>query len=306
MKRKTIKIHFDSKVYLTFFLILLAGILLLGFKISNTDNCKGVKFEISEEELIAGIPVTFKPQGENASEWEWDFGDGSKKEVTSLSFKEHTYEKPGSYLATLTINGQCAFSKDIDVKKAVNNGADKLLMPNIDAPEKVYVGQRVVFKNNSSFAKSWEWYIEEEKGVYDTKPETSYTFRKPGIYYVILIVNGDVVNKNSKRIRVLEKSPQSISNKKITEKGLQKMLEDHAKKKNTYMDFKAIVCNDTGVKVYTQKKEEGIQILDFLKKIRGKKITISGIEVEYDKNGCVDAIYLQGEKSILGIFDSEM
>lgn len=104
----------------------------------RTDSCAGplqpVTAEVVEAEFSsvgsAGV-VAFTDASVGATSWHWDFGDGDTSTVQNPT---HTYNSPGSYWVTLTINnGICSFSDSVNIAvgvRRVQGGLDVVLLPN--------------------------------------------------------------------------------------------------------------------------------------------------------------------------------
>ena len=58
---------------------------------------------------VEGFIVTFTNLTENASRYEWDYGDGKRSSISRPSHS-HIYRTPGSYLVTLTAYNECGDS----------------------------------------------------------------------------------------------------------------------------------------------------------------------------------------------------
>lgn len=59
-----------------------------------------------------GLTVSFIDQSTDATSWNWDFGDGN---TSTESNPEHTYQEVGAYTVTLTTNGTCIISQEVNV-----------------------------------------------------------------------------------------------------------------------------------------------------------------------------------------------
>jgi PKD repeat protein len=83
-------------------------------------------FEMSSESIdngddpIVGEVIEFSNCSEEATSYEWDFGDDSK--TSTKTEPTHVYEEPGSYTITLTATGDGgskSTTKDIDVQASL-------------------------------------------------------------------------------------------------------------------------------------------------------------------------------------------
>ena len=95
----------------------------------------------------APYTVEFLDNSQNATKWEWDFGDGSPIEVITDSEYgdiEHTYTKEGWYSVTLTVYGG-SLSDSFTIINAVKLGPEPSGIPNVtDAGQIVRVIDRKI------------------------------------------------------------------------------------------------------------------------------------------------------------------
>jgi len=92
------------------------------------------RFEIREgNPAIPEEQVHFYNFSQNATEWEWDFGDGD----TSHDFEpSHFYEKPGSYSVTLKAISEYGCIDSMVLTNAVGNNTCYIKFPNAFVPNK--------------------------------------------------------------------------------------------------------------------------------------------------------------------------
>ncbi len=71
-------------------------------------------FLISDLAITEGEPITFSDQNSQATQWQWDFGDGNQ---SSQANPEHSFTQHGTYAVKLTVSdGTCTFSSVQNVK----------------------------------------------------------------------------------------------------------------------------------------------------------------------------------------------
>ncbi len=200
MGKKSIKAHFDRKVLLTFLSVFLVGVALLSFKLNRIVDCSAVGFEVISSSYTTEDLIEFKSLDASGFEWEWDFGD--KTEGDFRANVVHQFEKPGTYNITLEMNHNCVLTKEITIvpKEKILNPE---LVPDIDAPRSVRVGELVEFMSGSEFAKSWEWSFGETASVDATDQNPKYIFKTPGKKTVLLLVNDDSKHAARHQITVL-------------------------------------------------------------------------------------------------------
>ncbi|HKX86882.1 MAG TPA: PKD domain-containing protein [Flavobacterium sp.] len=198
---KQVFANFETKIITLFAILLVISIVVFSFKYRKHVDCDTSDFYIVAENFSVGEVIEFHNETPNATDWKWDFGDGSPKETTNHAL--HKYTEPGIYTITLVINGFCLKEKKIQIK---NHGEilDRTKLPTIIAPKIAAVGQKVNFTykyyTNETF--SWEWSFGETGQIDNTNEFASYSFRTPGPKTITLIVNGEYKFKTSKIIYI--------------------------------------------------------------------------------------------------------
>ncbi|WP_394749138.1 PKD domain-containing protein [Spongiimicrobium salis] len=181
---------------------------------NTTVDCSAIDFEIISTSFTTEDLIEFKSTDPAAVDWTWDFGDRSTPVFRSNVV--HRYKNPGTYTVTLESNGKCVASKEVVVSKRRMLISPELI-PEIILPKNVRVGDEVVFSNNSSFAKSWQWSFGETLAIDGRDREEKYTFKTPGEKTILLVVNGDLRHEAKQRITVLpakkKKKKRVIKNK---------------------------------------------------------------------------------------------
>ncbi len=134
----------------------------------------------------APLTVQFTDRSENATVWNWAFGDGaSSTEKTPL----HTYSAAGNYTANLTVsneNGTASRVATITVLK------EPEVLPVADFRSNVttgYVPLAVQFTDLSKYATEWEWDFGD--GTSSTEQNPMHTYSAAGNYTVTLTVNNE-------------------------------------------------------------------------------------------------------------------
>jgi len=200
MHHKSIKTHFDRNVFLTFLVLLIAGLSLFSFKLNSKEDCSVVDFAVISSSFTTEDLIEFKSKAKEGVDWAWDFGDNSDPMFRSNVV--HQFEEPGTYTVTLEMNGQCVTTKNVVISKRRILVSPELI-PTINFPKNVRVGDKVLFSNSSPFAKSWQWSFGESLRIDGTKRQETYTFKTPGEKTVLLVVNGDQRHEAKQRITVL-------------------------------------------------------------------------------------------------------
>lgn len=200
MGEKSIKTHFDRNVIFTFLAVFLLGTGLLSFKINKNVDCTAADFDIISSSYTTEDLIEFKSIDTSGFEWEWDFGDASEGDYRSNVV--HQFKEPGLYKVVLEMNSNCVVTKEVTIlaKKKVINPE---LVPDINAPRSIRVGELVEFKNTSGFAKSWEWSFGETAIVDSRDQNPKYIFKTPGQKTILLITNEDSQHASRHKITVL-------------------------------------------------------------------------------------------------------
>jgi len=181
------KKNIDIKVVLVFVVLFLIGIISFLIQFFKHVNCEDVKYYILSDHYQSEEPIEFYDKTHNAKSWKWDFGDGSPTDIRRHTF--HTYKNPGKYIISLTINGECAHTRELILKDKYI--LDKLGTPQIITSKIITVGQPTYFNSISQNAKTWEWAFGENRGIDETSSNPVYTFSTPGEKTITLVINGD-------------------------------------------------------------------------------------------------------------------
>ena len=116
----------------------------------------------------------------------WTFGDGSTSLLTSPS---HTYNAPGVYTVTLTVNGPGG--SDSETKQSYITVSDALAVEaNFTAtPRTGAAPLAVAFRDQSvGTVTAWSWNFGD--GGTSSAPDPDHTYSAAGVYTVSLTVNG--------------------------------------------------------------------------------------------------------------------
>ncbi|MBO0593386.1 PKD domain-containing protein [Cellulophaga sp. E16_2] len=201
MKSNNIKTHFDRNVFLTFLVLFLVGLIMVSFKINSKVDCGNPDFKIISNSFTTEDLIEFNSIDDSGVEWEWDFGD--KTSTKYQSNVAHQFKIPGTYKIALKVNGQCDVVKEITINEKKELISPELI-PNINLPTNVKVGEEVVFSSDATFAESWEWSFGESLYVDGTDKEVKYTFKSPGEKTISLVVNDNRRHGAVRKIIVLD------------------------------------------------------------------------------------------------------
>jgi len=209
---KSIKTHFDPKVILVFVLVVLISGGIIAYDVKNKEVCTASDFVVGAGTFKVDELITFSDSSANAYQWRWDFGDGN---ISHRSKTIHQFKKPGDYLVTLKVNGYCAIEKVITIKPKVKVvDASKFSKFNIEAPEKIYEGDKITFEDKTKHATSWKWYFEGTEVVSATEKKPTYRYMSPGEKTIALVVNNNPAHVSFKNITVLPKKKEIITLRK--------------------------------------------------------------------------------------------
>ncbi len=158
----------------------------------------------------APLSVRFTDSSQNATGWNWNFGDGN----TSIAKNPiNTYSKAGNYTVNLTVsneNGTKSKILEIIVQKAQNE--NKVYpVANFNAnPTSGYAPLSVLFTDLSQNAASRGWDFNNDGIVDKSDASPVYVYTAPGTYTVNLKVsNGNGTASKNATITVLKDSSSS-------------------------------------------------------------------------------------------------
>lgn len=198
----------DLRVYVSFVLTFLFACALTFYKAVYA-SCTVPEIEMDREIAEAGTEILFSNVGDSR-ELEWDFGDGSpvKKGVRV----QHTYVKDGLVLVSADYNDECVAEISINVQPQKRSGPE-VILPTVDFPREVRVNEPANFRDFTSGATAWEWFVVGgTKDQISGMREFNTRFRKPGTYVVNLKVTGEnMEGRRELTLKVLasDKSPSS-------------------------------------------------------------------------------------------------
>ncbi len=281
-------------------IILIAGAIFL-FRSCTRDECPAkIEIAVSGDLIVDGV-VQFDDLTDGATEWDWDFGDQSPHEY--VRNPKHTFTKEGTYRILLIINGRCDAIKEISIlpkQEAIQIDVPDLPVATIVGPEEAMVGEPVHFRDASTVATSWEWMFNESGKVDATTREVDYTYKSPGTFSVVLIINGkseQVIH----RIRVKpakKKAPEPgkpappappVMNSVTFINTMKKVAERKAK----FDAFDPYFCGDKTIKITLPDKSVKTLMAFCLEVYRDKSFTGNSASFTTDKDSdCITAIKL--------------
>ncbi len=329
-KQKTKSKHLDKSVIFLFLITFLISASALAYKYVRYIPCKEVVFNIKAKEYRQDELIKFTDNTENATSWEWKFGDDS--EVSTNEEALHIYKKPGEYTVKLIVNDICEKTEVITIKDKLFI-LDSTKLPVFEIPNSIKVGETLTIKDETDNASTWEWRFGETAEVNSTSKTAKYAYKEAGLKTISLIVNGDMKHIAEKRINVLpledEKddiNPITSTNRNIrdnikanpldgktktdkentkkavpfiSEAQFKKNLTLVSKKKLTANAFSEYFCGDINKTIIANGKE--VSFLLFCEKIRGRRLKIKQLNIYREKGtNCIKSVGIKHNK--FGIF----
>jgi plastocyanin len=144
----------------------------------------------------SGLTVTFHNRSAGGGEGRWDFGDGSPLEFVAADQPTvtHTYPRPGTYTARLTVTNLLGEENERSVtidltderpKPAAKPVVVDLLVRAPGQPgEPVYAPATFQFEATADNAQLYLWDFGDGTGVQLADHQTGHTFARPGTYTV--------------------------------------------------------------------------------------------------------------------------
>ncbi|MFH1701609.1 MAG: PKD domain-containing protein [Candidatus Zixiibacteriota bacterium] len=156
-------------------------------------------FEADYREGCGGLYVSFTNLSVDATNYHWDFGDGTTSNADS---PEHNYNTAGVYTVSLTASNSCGNDTETKIEYIRVHP-----MPHADFRTDVTMvctTEPVSFIDLSTHADSWHWDFED--GNYSSDQNPIHTYASPGKYDVSLTVSngcGDDVEYRAAYITVI-------------------------------------------------------------------------------------------------------
>lgn len=146
----------------------------------KTLSNKEIVAYISPTDLYLGEEINFTDSTKNATQWLWEFGDGSESTFRSGTYVPHY---AGSMSVRLTVDGNVSKRFLINVRERPQE--DNKVVITIEAPQTAVQGEFVTVKGSGE-AKEWRWEFGETGRVDARDQETMYVYETPGEYEILL------------------------------------------------------------------------------------------------------------------------
>ena len=328
---KNTSTHLDKSVIYIFLIVFFLSASMFAYKYSKYAPCEDVSFNINTNDYSIGSLIKFEDLTDNATNWEWDFGDNT---IISTQKKPlHIYKEPGEYNVRLLVNGICEQSERITIlqKKEL---LDSTKFPVFNIPKTIRVGRTLTVEDKTENASSWEWRFGETADANSKTKLASYIYKEPGFKTISLIVNGEIKYMSKQKIEVLplkevakntfddipdapskpawdikeEPANTTIKDRPNTPKLVPYIGHEDFKKKlilvskeemspNQFVDY---FCGDINKPIIANGKNT--TFLVFCEQIKDKKLKIKNFEIFRDKgSNCIKTITIDYKKGF-GIF----
>lgn len=311
--------HLDKTVLLFFLITFLTFGSLFAYKLISKEDCSIVQFKTEAKEYKVGELIRFTDYSPGAEKWQWNFDDSTDVRTERNPF--HTFAKPGKYEVRLTVNKNCEIIKTITIEEK-EFVLDSTRLPDFEIPTQTMVGERIIVKDKTQRATTWEWRFGETANVNSYEKEAEYSYKEPGLKTVSLVINGELQYIGKKKIKVYPKpkKKEDISFTKSREKSdldlkvkpdigvveVEKApdlspkqfgdkLVQISNEKATAEIFAPYMCNQLNMPVVVNKKKE--DFLVFCQKISGRNITVKNIQILRDKEtNCITNVIIDVSK----------
>lgn len=203
--------YLDEKVIFTMIITALLGLIVTGFQYKNYESCIDFNIRAKANHFRTDEPIRFETDAIYAKDFSWDFGDNEQTE-TNINSAVHSFNQPGEYTVSVTVNGSCTEYKTVYIAKAQKLD-NPLLIPQFVCPQSAEVGKPVTFQDTTAGARSWEWRFGETASIDATSSTASYTYKTPGLKTISLVLNGDPKQMGVCKVYVNEKNVPPPTNR---------------------------------------------------------------------------------------------
>ncbi len=139
------------------------------------------EFTLAGIDFCANSIVQFTDQSINASNWFWNFGDGS---TSTQQNPVHIYTVSGSYTVTLITTDSVGCSSFFSFPDPITINPNPAAQAQV-SPVAGCLPLTSVFTNSSTGSSTYTWNF--GNGITSGATDTSYTYTIPGIYYPYLV-----------------------------------------------------------------------------------------------------------------------
>lgn len=204
-KKQNMTFRLDDSVVIAFLVACVIASMAFVVRYTNYTPCKEFSIKTLTDKIFTASLTRMEADITTGKKYEWDFGD-NQDAVTEVNSVVHSYDRPGEYLITLTVDGRCVQQKTIFVQQAAEI-VDSSQVPRAIIPHLAEVGKPVSFIDTTQNARTWEWRFGENENVDAYVKNPTYTFRQPGTKTITLTINGN--NKNVLVRKIFVSPPQT-------------------------------------------------------------------------------------------------
>lgn len=178
-KHKAVQTDNRNRIYLYIILaVLLLAVVFLLIKLLMGN--REINAHLLRNEIFLNENLVYTDNTPGASEWKWEFGDGSKSKEQSGYYR---FRESGTYLVRLTVDGKLQQQFAVVVKDTVPLALTDSIR--ISGPTAGVTGMQLRLEAEGD-ANIFEWSF-GETGRVDAKGRNAYyTYRSPGRYTVAL------------------------------------------------------------------------------------------------------------------------
>jgi len=315
----------DPTVVYTFFAFMFILLAVVAFRSFTGADCSRVGFVVMADGFRAGEVITLKDTTFGAQSWEWDFGDNTP--FAKIKSPVHVFEKPGKYTVKLIVNDACDKQLTVVIlpKKAlIQQLGDKLILPKVKMPKRIYVGEPATFIADSSNASSFDWNFGETERTDVSGKQVTYTFSTVGPKNITVYVNGNS-NAVTKAVNVQKRAageapagggggqeptaespagaanqlPAGVKAPLISDDDFMKLLNEVAKGKTKLDDLLTYTCGKSNITV-TVNNAEKITLNELFNKLKEeKKLYIKKSRNRTNANNCILDLEVETKKKLM-------
>lgn len=179
----------DDKAILTMIIPAVLSLMVMAWRFTNRTVCSSFSITSHSSHYYTGEVVRLESDIAEFKTLHWDFGDNQGND-SKISSAVHSYDLPGEYTVTLTVNGECTEFERLTILPAPPVENPRLTATFV-YPQSAEVGKPVQFSDTTNGATQWEWRFGETATVDATDKAPKYTYTTPGLKTVTVVINND-------------------------------------------------------------------------------------------------------------------
>ncbi|MDO6429312.1 PKD domain-containing protein [Flavitalea sp. BT771] len=189
MNRHILNSRVDDRAILTMIIPAVLSLLIMAWRFTNHTSCSPFTITARANRYYTGEVVRFESNIASFNTLRWNFGDNQGND-TKITSAVHSYDEPGEYTASLTVNDECTEYVRIVIIPAPHVENPRMAATFI-CPQSAEVGKPVQFSDTTGGARQWEWRFGETATVDATAKDPKYTYTTPGLKTVTVVINND-------------------------------------------------------------------------------------------------------------------